>query len=451
MATEVLMPKLGATMESGTIVEWFKKEGDHVEEGEPLVEILTDKIEIEVEASASGILLKALYEKDTKIPVNEVIAYIGAEGEQISENSTYETANANAVQDVEVQSQPASVSSIVPTTSEQISEIGQKPRRTPAARVLAEEKGVDLQSVSGSGPLGRIHRIDVEKFLEQNERVVKATPLAQKIAAEHKVDLSVVKGSGSNGKIRSTDVIQSTQVTQEIGIHKIESTNTIPLQGVRKIVAQRMANSAFTAPHVTITSEIDMNQVIELRKQLLPIIEQEVDYRLSYTEIIVKAVAQALLKNPVVNASIQDDQIVLHQHAHIGLAVALENGLVVPVIRHVEQKGLAELTKTCKTLGVKAREGKLAHNEITGGTFTISNLGMYAVDAFTPIINQPESAILGVGRIIEKPVVNGGEIEVRSMMVLSLSFDHRVIDGAPAAQFLTDLKTILENPFRLLV
>jgi pyruvate dehydrogenase E2 component (dihydrolipoamide acetyltransferase) len=220
---------------------------------------------------------------------------------------------------------------------------------------------------------------------------------------------------------------------------------------MRKVIAQRMVQSAFTAPHVTLTSEVDMLNVKELRNQILPIIQEQTGERLSYTEILMKAVSKALERHPIINASLQNDLIIYHKKINIGLAVSVPNGLVVPVIENVDQLGLSALTRECKQISKSARAGKLKPDQLSGSTFTISNLGMYAVDSMTPIINQPESAILAVGQIKEKPVGVKGSIQLRPMMTLNLSIDHRIIDGAPAAAFLTELKELLENPTLLLV
>lgn len=445
MAIEILMPTLGATMKSGTILEWFIKEGEEVVEGEPLLEIMTDKIEMEVEAISSGVLLKKLYDTDVEVGVNEVIAYIGEKGEDFPENPSLES-GATDVLIEENQKSPLPLG----VTVENNLENPKKLRRTPAALKLAKERNVDVHSVTGSGPKGRIHLVDVKKYIKETNDILKTTPLANKIANHHQINLSTIKGTGANGKVVSEDVknkIHEQSHSQKPNI----AQETIPMQGIRKIVAKRMVESAFTAPHVTLTSEIDMSQSIELRGQLLPIIEKQINKRISYTEIIMKAVAYTLRKHPMINVSLHEDEIIIHPHINIGLAVAVANGLVVPVVKGADQKGLAELTDSCKHLGSLAREGKLKSEFMSGGTFTISNLGMYDIDAFTPIINQPEAAILGVGRIHDKPVAIDGALEVRPMMAVSLSFDHRIVDGAPAAAFLTDLKSLLEHPFHLLV
>ncbi|WP_174614560.1 dihydrolipoamide acetyltransferase family protein [Virgibacillus ihumii] len=450
MAKEVFMPKLSSTMEVGTLLEWFKEEGDPVEVGEPLFEIMTDKINIEVESYEEGILLKRYYEINAEIPVNAVIGYIGEENEEVPEEAPAgEGAGEENSQNV---ADGESTQSETPATAEAPSgedksqdDTDGKVRATPAARRIAREQNVELTSIKGSGPKGRIHEQDVKDALDN----AKATPLAEKVAKDKGVDLAQVDGSGANGKVRKDDVLKNT--TAALQNEPVEEAERIKLKGIRKAVADKMVESTNNIPHVTLTSEIDMTHVIDVRKSLLPIIEKQTGYRLSYTEILMKATSQVLEAHPRVNASLIDNEIILNKAVNIGLAVAIEDGLIVPSVKDANKKGLAELTKVSKGLGQKARDNKLTPDEMTGSTFSISNLGMYAIDGFTPIINPPETAILGVGRIVEKPVVVDGSVEVRSMMVLSLSFDHRVIDGAPAAAFLTELKERLENPYGLLI
>ena len=433
------MPKLGASMENGTIIKWFKKEGEFVEVGDPLLEVMTDKINIEVEANVSGTLLKINNIEDETVSVNHVVGYIGDTNEKVP--------------GILLQGADLGQEAIELKTSSYNGKINlfeNKVRKTPAARKLANLHGVDLQLVKGAGLNGRIHRSDVEKFIEAGKLQSKSTPLAQKVAQENQVDLSQIEGTGVKGKILRKDVVKnivSNKEAQEVS----NKAKSVKMEGIRKVIAQRMTQSANTAPHVTIVSEVDMTEGITLRNQLLPIVEKQTGYRLSYTEIIVKAVALSLQKHPMINTSLQGDNIILHSEINIGLAVDTPSGLIVPVVRNVDHEGFAKLTEACKEVGALARIGKLSVDQMAGGTFTVSNLGMYAVDAFTPIINQPESAILGVGRIHEKPVGVKGSIELRPMMTLSLSFDHRIIDGAPAAAFLTDLKTILENPYQMMI
>lgn len=447
MAAEILMPKLGATMETGTIVKWLKKEGDRVQAGEPLLEIMTDKITIEVEAAESGTLLKTYYGENDAVPVQQIIGYIGEPGETVPDSPV--TSSASQEQSApSVPSPEAAVSSAGPDVPQ---ENGGKIRATPAARAAARRLQVDLALIRGTGPRGRIQKEDVEAYHRNLPSQPKATPLARKIAERENIPLAGVPGSGVQGKILRADVEAAIAAQAAAPASGASGVKTRKVEGIRKIIGERMSQSAFTAPHVTLVTEIDMSEAVEMRRQLLPAIENKTGFRLSYTEIILKAAALALTLHPTVNASLREDHIVLHDQVHIGLAVAIPDGLVVPVVKDADRKGLAELTAECKTLARLARENKLQPDQLSGGTFTLSNLGMYAVDAFTPIINQPESAILGIGRIHEKPVGVNGSIVLRPMMTASLSFDHRVIDGAPAGAFLTELKQLLEQPFQMLL
>jgi pyruvate dehydrogenase E2 component (dihydrolipoamide acetyltransferase) len=438
MAKEIFMPKLSSTMEAGTLLQWFKEEGDSVEVGDPLFEIMTDKINIEVEAYEEGKLLKRYFKEDDEVAVNHVIGYIGSQGESVPESPPGESGN---TEPAEVESQHPSKETI---QNESPARNDEKVRATPAARRAARESGVVLLEVDGSGPKGRVHEADINAFEKSGSAVTKATPLARKVALTEGIRLEEVDGSGPNGKVYRKDIDEGTLE------QPVESART-KMEGIRKIVAKRMVESKTTAPHVTLTSEVDMTEAINLREQLIGGIEKKTGCRLSYTELIMKAAAHTLKEHRGMNVSLDGDYIVHHDAVNIGLAVAVENGLLVPVVKDADQKGLAALTEKCKALGRAARENKLKPDEMRGGTFTISNLGMYAIDAFTPVINQPESAILGVGRIQEKAVGVNGKIELRPMMSVSLSFDHRVIDGAPAAAFLTDLKKVLEQPYELLV
>ncbi|WP_353856056.1 dihydrolipoamide acetyltransferase family protein [Bacillus sp. Bos-x628] len=436
MPKEIFMPKLSSTMEVGTLLQWFKEEGDSVEIGEPLFEIMTDKINIEVEAYDDGVLLKKYYEADDQIPVNAVIGYIGTASEQVPETPP-------AQSDEELSEGIATPQEPDPSTDIETTS-GVNVRATPAARKLAKDHHVAIHEVSGTGPKGRVQKRDVEGLVSKGEKGQRVSPLAKKMAADEGIDLANVSGTGAYGKITKDDV-------KAVTAHTESAVKTQKLAGMRKVIADRMSQSAFTAPHVTLTSEIDMTKAKEIRKQLLPAIEKETGYRLSFTEIIIHAVSKVLTRHPQINMTFEQNELHFHENVHIGLAVAVKDGLMVPVISHADQKGLAQLTKEAKEIGKSARDQKLLPDQLKGSTFTISNLGMYAIDTFTPIIHQPEVAILGVGRIQEKPVVVDGEIHVRPMMGVSLSFDHRVVDGAPAAAFLTDVKQVLEQPFELLM
>ncbi|KQL52954.1 branched-chain alpha-keto acid dehydrogenase subunit E2 [Heyndrickxia shackletonii] len=441
MAKEIFMPKLSSTMEVGTLLQWFKEEGDPVSMGDPLFEIMTDKINIEVESYEDGFLLKKYFQVDDEIPVNQVIGYIGEKNEQVpNESPGISTGDSTGT---EISTEPPNK----PQNEGQ--EQGQKIRATPAARRIARENYMELSLVTGSGPNGRIQEKDVQQLLLHDKSKVKITPLAKKIVGSNQLEIDSVKGTGINEKIVKDDVTPLIAGRKEQS--QPASRKRKRLSGIRKVIGDRMQQSVNTAPHVTLTSEIDMSKVKELRTQLLPIIEKQTGYRLSFTEVIVKAVGLVLSRHESVNASLINDEIVYNEEVNIGLAVAVEDGLLVPVLKNVNLKGLAAITTEAKEIGSQARESKLQPHQMKGSTFTISNLGMYAIDAFTPIINLPETAILGVGRIQDKPVVINQAIEIRPMMTISLSFDHRVIDGAPAAAFLTELKRVLENPFELLV
>jgi len=446
MAEKVVMPKLGATMESGTIDSWLIEVGEEVEEGDPVAEVQTDKITMEIEAESTGVLLKKLYEPGDTVPVQQVIAYLGGPGEEIKdiveENDSYQQEQ----NDTEIKTNESNTSTeqsdIVDLTNKQRNKI----RRTPIARKIAEENNISLENVIGTGPNERVQKIDVEDYLSSQEK--KVTPLAKKVAENEQVDLNKIAGTGMNQKVVKDDVLNAARssVSSENGdIRK-------PFKGMRKVIADRISDSFYSAPHVTLNGEVDITRVIDLRKQLLPVIEDLEGVRVSYNEVILKAVAYALKKNQEINISLDGEDIIQHNEINIGMAVDVPDGLVVPVVRSVDQKGLAALTRETKALIKQAHDGKLSIDDMNGSTFSISNLGMYAVDEFTPIINQPNAAILGIGRIIKKPVVAEDDtVTVRSMMTLSLSFDHRIVDGAPAARFLTDIKEVLEQPYKLIV
>lgn len=408
MAKEVFMPKLGMTMETGMIMKWLVEEGESVDAGDIILEVMTNKINIEVEAYETGTMLKILYEEGEEVPVNQVIAYIGEKGEKVGELS------APKQEEIPIPAIDEDNSQKLETVKQKHK--SEKPRATPSARKLAREHDLSLLDVQGTGPKGRIHRIDVETHLQ---------------------------------------TVSASIEPKEDRIYKKEAaTDTKPIKvaGMRKVIGDRMQQSFSEAPHVTLHSEVDMSESIRLRQQLLPIIEQKTaGLRLSYTEIILKAVGMALRDHPMLNATLIKNEIHLHSQIDIGLAVSHPNGLLVPVIREVDKLGMAELTEQSKNAARAAREGKLSPNQLQGGTFTVSNLGMYRVDEFTPIINLPETAILGVGQMKERPVGVNGEIVLRPMMSLSLSFDHRTIDGAPAAAFLTQLAETLEQPAHLLI
>jgi len=382
---------MGWTMTEGKVIKWLKKEGEKVEKGESLLEIETDKVTVEVESSGSGVLRKILAPEGSSIPVGELIAIIADPDEDIS--------------DIVVKKEMV---------------------------VLPEEK--------------KVERLEAPK--EAVERI-KISPLARKLAEEHKIDMKEIRGSGPGGRIVREDVLKAIETMKGRMPTEVPG-KVMPLTGMRKAIAERMAHSARTTAHLTFMTEVNMSEIVKFYEKFLPENRKKIDDDITYTDILVKASAIALKEHPLLNSIFMDDKIHLLEEINIGMAVAVQEGLVVPVIHDADKKSLFEIAVTRKQLITKANKGKLSPSEATGGTFTISNLGMFGVDFFTPIINPPENAILGVGRILEKPVAINGKVEIKPMMPLSLTFDHRAIDGVPAAKFLQKLKQILENPYPLL-
>ena len=442
MATKVILPLLGQTMEEGTITKWLKNEGDHVENGEPLLEVMTDKANMEVESPASGILRKILAPEETVVPVKEVIAIIGSADEPIDDLIV-------SVRETAASAGPSRVADRAPAERPAAEPAGGRILASPRARTVAAERGIDIALLAGrgTGPEGRIVEQDVLAFAGQAGAGPKVTPLAGKVAAGIGVDISSVVGTGAGGKVTRDDVLRAgARGPAEPAIGR-----TIPFSGMRRAVAEAVSRSVRTAPHITLVSEVDMTSCSALREQLSPELQKRHGVRLSLTALIVKAAALAILDHPIVNSSLAEDQIVIHDEVNIGIAVALDDGLVVPVVRGAESKPVHQISEEIGTLAAKARAGNLTREEMQGGTFTVSNLASYGVDVFNPIINPPESAILGVCRIVERPAVVGGQVQTRSMMNLCLSFDHRVMDGVPAARYLARVKEILEAPYLLVV
>ncbi|MFW7360098.1 dihydrolipoamide acetyltransferase family protein [Vagococcus fluvialis] len=405
MAHEILMPKLSSTMDVGTITVWLKEEGDRVEVGEAIFEVMTDKIAIEVEAYEEGILLKKYIGNDGSAPVNSVIGYIGEAGEEV----------------------PATMPGL--ETSEEVI-----------------EEVVEVKEIATK----------VEESSVKTDKV-RATPAARRLARLNNVDLYDVKGSGPRNRVQAQDILsyQPTVTGSAVTTVADEEFELIPWTPMRKIISENMVQSKREVPHVVMTAEVDMTKVVSLRKDLISLVEEETNERLSYLEIITKATTRVLKKYPIFNSRSSEEGIYQYKHVNMGIAVALEDGLIVPVVKNADKKGLAELTTDIKELTRKARNSQLSKDEMTGATFTISSLGKSKVKHFTPIINYPEAAILGIGGMYEKQeiITENGEVKVinKPVVELSLSFDHRVVDGAPASNFLSDLVTILEEPMSLLL
>jgi len=398
VAVEVVMPKFGLTMTEGTILKWFISEGDTIKAGEAVFEVETEKVLYEVEAAADGTIAKLLYPLEAVVTVGLPVAVIAEAGEDIAEIAS-KYAAAPAAQAAAPQAAPAAATGAAAAPAAD-KKRGRVPV-TPAARKLAKEHAIDLACITGSGPRGRITREDVQKVIDTGDQTASAAA-APTAPAE-----------------------------------------AIPLRGMRKVIAERMHQSLQASAQLTITTEVDVTQLIDRRQE----VRQE--FNVTFTDFILQACAHALKQHRRMNAALDGMTIQVHNQIHVGLAVALDEGLIVPVVRDADKKSLKDIAEESKALAEKARAGQLKLEEVSGGTFTVSNLGMFGVDAFTPIINAPQSGILGVGRILEKPVIYRGEITKRSMMVLSLTFDHRVIDGAPAGAFLQTVADLLAHGNRI--
>jgi len=406
MATVVTMPKLGLTMTEGSVSKWHKKEGERVEKGEIIAEVATDKINYELEAPESGVLRKILIGPDAKVPVTAPIAIIAEADEDISGLMPKGTAEAAPATQAEAKAPPAPVAAQAPAT--------QAIKASPAAKKLAKDHGVDLSLVTGTGPGGRIVEKDVEDYIER-----------QKVGA--------VKPAA--GLKETTPAAPAKRV---------------PLVGMRKVIAQRMSESWHTSPMVTLNSEADAHNLKLLRSNLRSAFESK-GVNLSYNHILLKICAQALVEFPMLNARLEGDEVILQDEVNIGLAIALEDGLIVPAVKNVARKGLFQIAVETEELIERARGNKLTPDDISGGTFTITNLGMFDVRDFTPIINPPQCAILGVGAMTDRPVAIDDSVVIRPIMVLSLTFDHRIVDGAQGAQFLKRVKELVQNPLFLLL
>mgnify|MGYP001296970369 CR=1 FL=1 len=437
MATIVKMPKLGTTMTEGTIVKWLKNEGDPVKKGEIYVEIQTDKVNIEDEAETSGVLRKIIAKEGETVKVGDPIAIIAEADEELPDLENVDNISTQSQEkSPQVFQQEDKTEAVKQTISDKI-------KASPAAKRVARENQIDLSKVTPSGPNGRIVERDVLSYIQEHK--VKATPVAKKIAIERQVDLKAIQKSPGQ-RITKQDL--EDQIIQDVD-NAVD--NTIPVIGMRKIIADSMTYSKKVAPHIYLSLEVDMSKVIDLRERLIPLVQAQHDVKLSYNHILIKAAATALRLNPLINSSFTEEKIILKQHINIGLAVALKDGLIVPVIKDADKKGLAFIAKETEELVQKAKSKKLLPDEYQGGTFTITNLGMFDIESFCAIINQPETAILAVGKIIKKPVVIDEEITIRPMMNLTLSCDHRAIDGAVGAKFLQNLKQILEEPVNMLL
>ena len=460
MAFEIIMPKLGVDMQEGEIIEWKKQEGDVVNEGDILLEIMSDKTNMELEAEDSGVLLKITRQAGETVPVTEVIGYIGAEGEVVADN----VASAPAAEPAPKVEEVATVEAPVVATQAPVVHEGGKVRATPKARKVARELGIDLTQVPGTGAKGRVHADDVENFKGAQPKV---TPLARKIAADLGIDLASVSGTGFGGKITKEDILAISAPAQvkeaaaapvvEAKPEKVlpEGVEVIPMSAMRKAISKGMTHSYLTAPTFTLNYDVDMTNLMALRKQVLDPIMNKTGMKVTFTDLIGLAVVRTLMKEEhrYLNASLIDDakNIELHKFVNLGIAVGLDDGLIVPVVHGADKMSLSDFVVASKDVIKKAQAGKLKAAEMSGSTFSITNLGMFGTKSFNPIINQPNSAILGVSATIQTPVVVDGEVVVRPIMGLCLTIDHRIVDGMNGAKFMVDLKHLIENPMELLI
>ena len=423
MATKIIMPKLGMAMSNGKVVKWLKEDGAEVKKDEPVVVVMSKKITYEVVAPADGIVRCISRAKDT-CDIGQIIGFITAPGE--------ETPKVEVTAPAEV---PVETKAAAPAK-----EKVQAPQETkfipssPAARRLAKELGVDISRVVPAG--GRVTEKDVQRFYDEQAQI-SISPLARQMAEAEGLDITTIQGSGPNGKIIEDDILRMLEGAKPKAV-----VENIPFVGMRQAIAEQMAHSLQTMAQITLMTKVDVTELKSTREALRARWERKV----SYTDLLVKAVAVALTDHPLLGAKLESEEIVMPDEINVGVAVALEEGLIVPVVRNADRMTVHEIGDRIKELARRARENALDVDEVTGAAFTVTNLGMYGVDGFTPIINPPEVAILGVGRITEELALVNGQVAARSKMVLSLTIDHRIVDGAPGAAFLQTLAQLLEHP-----
>ena len=421
MATKIIMPKQGLQMTEGYISKWLKQEGDTVALGEPLFEMETDKLAITIDATVEGTLLKILRSEGDTVPVAETIAYIGQPGE--------------ATEAVE-----KTVQAVNPAPEPSLNARASDVFATPRAKWRAQERNIDYTQISGSGPEGWVIERDVLAAAPQ-----RVSPLARKLSELHDIPLAGIAGTGPHGKIMAEDV-RSDRTPFFSEAENQPRDIVVPMDNMRRLIAERMMESLHGMAQATHRIEVDMDACARLRDEL-----KALDVKITYNDLVIRCTAQALREHPAMNATMGEGQVTQRGTVHIGMAVATDRGLLVPVIPHADRMPLRALASYTRDLGHRAREGRIQPDELTGGTFTVSNLGMYGLDHFTAIINAPEAGILAVGAVKTRPVVlPDNTMAPRPTMWLTLTYDHRIVDGAPAALFLARIKTLLEHPALLM-
>lgn len=461
MATNVTMPKLGLTMETGKIVEWKVAQGGEVKQGQILLVVETEKITYEVEAPASG-LLNIIVKAEEEVPVAELIAQIASDKAELDSLAAGGAPAAAAPAPAAAAPAPAAApaqAAALASAPAAARAPGERVMASPLAKKLAEEADIDISMISGTGPDGRIVKEDVENYLASNK--VRISPVAKKMADAAGLDLAAIIGSGANGKIMKEDVekaIAAPKAPAAAAPEKKAAAAEVAagdrmekLSGMRKVIARKMLQSCNEAAMAYMTYEIDATAIQDFREKILKSAEKKHGVRVTITDFMLKLTAMALRQHPVINTRwVEGEGILFLDDINVGMAMAVKAGLVVPVIRTTDKKSIIEIAKDRTALIEKGRNGKLGPAEMTGGTFTVSAMGMFGTDVFTAIINQPENAILGVGTIKDKPVVVKGQIVIRPMMNLSLTYDHRTIDGADAGRFMQTLQQYMEDPMMTL-
>lgn len=431
--TEIFMPKAGMDMKEGTLLRWLKNVGDSVEKDEPIMEIETDKITMEAEAPATGILLAKLIEDGTTVPVLQTIGYIGQQGEKVPETPVSATDMSAAA--------PAGTAVETTAPASKLPVLNGSVAATPYAKKLAAEKGVELAAVTASGPAGEVRASDVLAAAQSG--AVNATALAKKYAEVNGVDLSAVSGTGHDGKICKNDVLNAAAPAQR-------EITRIPLTPIRKAIARNMFNSLHSMAQTSDSVEIDVTELMALRQRLLAH-KDELGTKITINDLLSYAAVKMLRTHPLANASFADTEILCYPDVNLSMAVATDYGLTSPVVHGADRMSLVELSLAMRDLVVRARDRKLTADDQQGGTFTLTNMGIFPVDNFNPILPAPQSCIIGFGRCVEKPAVYQGQICIRTMMVLSVTYDHRVFDGGEVGSIMKTMKEYLETPELFLV
>lgn len=439
MATPVEMPKMSDTMEEGVLVAWLAEEGEKVSAGDVIAQVETDKATMDLEVYDDGVLLKRLIEEGDSVPIGGLIAVLGSEGEDVAGVLSKYEGSADAQRR---ESEGAKGEAAQPVAGDEAQQATEAPaaeaprgedgrvKSSPLARRMASEHGIDLASIRGSGPEGRIVRRDIEAMLTEKPAAKKAEPAAREEAA--------------------APAPQKMEVPPVAGAERYEDRK---ISQMRKTISRRLSQSKFTSPHFYLTADLDMDKAVDFRQRLNEVSQAQGGAKISVNDIITKACAIALRRHPQVNASYLENEGVLrfYQDVHIAVAVAIDEGLVTPVVRDADRKGLAQIAEETRDLATRARDRKLDPSEWEGSTFTTSNLGMFGIDEFTAIINPPNSCILAIGGIRDVPVVKDGEVVPGKRMKVTLSCDHRIVDGATGAEFLATLRSLLEEPMNMML